>query len=244
MSTRDRRVTLALKWHHLDNLSAQEVRDRFEREGIGDYRVSTIRDYLNEEPKEEVIEQIEQEQADVRLQIAEREERLYERAREAEFEATEDRSISRVVPKTERVSTDRVQPLIWPDWEIVEPGDSDRPEWATERDVIIRFLDRETQVHPGEEYPLQAVDGSPRYTSEFDGLRRDQPDQKARAMARQEQSSHLESKGEALGVYTDHIELDGTLKTESSVGVDEETKELARELFAARYDQEGDDGNE
>lgn len=245
-SARDRRVTLALKWHYLDNLAPEEVRDRMEAEGYGDYTTSTIRDYLNEEPKEAVIEQIENEQADVRLQIAEREERMYNRAREAESKATEDEPIKRVVPQTGTVPRDRDTPMRWPEWEVVEPGDDRRPNWAEDRDVVIEFHDdgRTRRLRPGEEYPLRAIDGSPKYTTEMVGLERDVPDQKARAMARQEQSSHLQAKGDALGVYTEHIELNGAIETESTVGVDEETKELARELLATRYDQEEMDVDE
>ncbi|WP_434531032.1 hypothetical protein ACODNH_05315 [Haloarcula sp. NS06] len=241
MSNRDRRVTLALKWHHLDNLSVGEIRDRFEAEGIGSYTRSTIRDYLNDEPADAVIEQIEKEHANVRLQIAEREERMFQRAREAEAEATEDEPIVRVVPKTDRVSDDRESPMQWPAWEIVEPSDEDWPEWATERDVIIRFTDDTTDVFPGEEYPLRAVDGSPKYTKEFDGLRRDQDDFKGQAMARNEQSKHLEAKGEALGVYKDRVEVEGSLETDSTVAVDDETKAALREALRARYDQEDTD---
>jgi len=208
MSTRDRRVTLALKWHHLDHLSVKEIQDRFEAEGIGSYARSTIRRYLNEQSAEEVKEQIRERHADVRLQIAEREERLYQRAREAEAQATEDRPIVRVVPKTERVSRDRATPQSVQDWEVVDPDDPEYPEWATERDIIIRFTEQTRSVEPGGEYPVQAVDGSPRYTKEFAGLQREQPDQKARAMARQEQSAHLEAKGEILGVYETDINLD------------------------------------
>jgi hypothetical protein len=243
MSTKQRRVTLALKWHHLDNLGVGEIKDRFEDEGIGSYARSTIRGYLNEEPAEEVLEQIEQEHANTRLQIAEREEELYQRARKAESKALEDEPIVRVVPKTDTVSTDRESPLTWPAWEIVEPGDEDWPEWATERDVIIRFLDRETSVMPGESYPLRAVDGSPRYTKEFDGLERDRPDLKGQAMARQEQSKHLQAKGEALGVYKDRLEVEGSLETDSEVTVDDDTKELLRETLRQRYQQGGDDDN-
>ncbi|QHS17914.1 hypothetical protein GWK26_12570 [haloarchaeon 3A1-DGR] len=213
MSTRERRVTLALKWHHLDNLSAGEVRDRFEREGIGDYALSTIRDYLNEQPKEEVLEAIEQEHADVRLQIAEREERMYRRAREAEAAATEDEPIRRTVPKTDTVPADRESPMPWPAWEIVEPDDPDRPEWAEERDIVIRFdEDHRTQVMPGEPYPVRSIDGSPTYTTEMVGLERDVDDLKQQAMARQEQSSHLQAKGDVLGVYSEKIELEGDLE--------------------------------
>jgi len=241
MSTRQRRVTLALKWHHLDNLSVEEIQERFEQEGIGSYVQSTIRDYLNDEPAEEVIEQIEKEHANVRLQIAEREERMFQRARDAEADATEDEPIVRVVPKTDAVDTDREQPMTWPEWEIVDVADEDYPDWATERDIIIRFTDATTQVNPGEEYPLRAVDGSPRYTKEFDGLRRDQDDLKGQAMARSEQSKHLEAKGEALGVYKDRVELEGSIETDSTVAVDDETKAALREALRARYDQEDTD---
>ena len=229
MTKRDRRVTLALKWHYLDNLNVDEIRDRFEREGIGSYARSTVRGYLNEEPKEAVIEQIEQEHADVRLQIAEREERLYQRAREAESQAVEDQPIVRVVPKTERVPRDRQNPRRVQDWEAVDVDDEDFPEWATERDVIIRFVDGRTNVSPGEEYPVQAVDGSPRYTKELAGLERDQPDLQGQAMARQEQSAHLEAKGEVLGIYSTDINLDVEGELDTTVSFDEETAAAIRE---------------
>ena len=234
MSTRDRRVTLALKWKHLDNLDVDEIQDRFEAEGIGSFARSTVRGYLNEAPKEEVIEQIEQEHADVRLQIAEREERLYQRAREAEVQAVEDQPIIRVVPKTERVPRDRQNPRHVQDWETVDPDDEDYPEWATDRDVIIRFVDGMTGVRPGEEYPVQAVDGSPRYTKEFDGLERDQPDLKGQAMARQEQSSHLQAKGDVLGVYSTEINM----SVDKTHDLDEETREMLRGALRKRR---GDD---
>lgn len=239
-SPRDRRVTLALKWKYLDNLDVEEIQERFEQEGYGSYAGSTIRGYLNEEPKEEVIEQIENEQADVRLQIAEREERMYQRSRSAESKATKDEPVIRVVPKTDRVPGDRESPLTWTGWEFVDPDDGDWPEWAEARDVIIRFTDDTRQLHPGEAYPLKAVDGSPRYTKEFDGLERDQPDLQGQQMARQEQSSHLQAKGDVLGVYKDRLEVEGSLETESTVGLDDETKEIARDVLAERYG--GDDG--
>jgi len=237
-SRRDRRVTLALKWHYLDNLSPQEIRDRFEEEGIGDYATSTVRRYLNEQPAEEVLEQIEAEHANVRLQIAEREERMFQRAREAESQATEDQPIKRVVPQTQTARETEIVNA----WEFVEDPDA-RPDWATERDVIIRFTDEEREVLEGQQYPIQALDGSPRYTTEFAGLERDVDDLQGQAMARQEQTQHLQAKGDVLGVYKDRVELEGSLETESTVGVDDDTKELARELLAARYDQEGDDGD-
>jgi hypothetical protein len=229
MSTRDRRVQLALKWHHLDNLDIDEIRDRFEQEGIGSFARSTVRGYLNEKPKDEVLEAIEQRHADVRLQIAEREERMYQRAREAETQATEDEPIIRVVPKTERVPGDRQSPRRVPAWETIDVDDEDCPEWATERDVVIRFTGSETEVRPGEEYPIQAVDGSPRYTKEFAGLERDQPDHKAQAMARQEQSSHLEAKGDVLGVYSTDINMNVDGELDTTVSFDEETAAAIRE---------------
>ena len=229
MSTRDRRVHLALKWHYLDNLDVEEIQDRFETEGIGSYARSTIRDYLNEEPKDAVIEQIEQEHADVRLQIAEREERMYQRAREAESEATQDEPIKRVVPQTTRVSTDRETSIQVPDWEVLDEDDPDRPDWATPRDVIIEFPGGRRRVMPGEEYPVQAVDGSPKYTTEMVGLRREQPDLKQQAMARQEQSSHLEAKGDVLGVYSTDINMNVDGELDTTVSLDEETAATIRE---------------
>jgi NAD-dependent DNA ligase len=229
MTTRQRRVTLALKWHHLDNLSVEEIQERFEQEGIGSYVQSTIRDYLNDDPAEEVIEQIEQEHANVRLQIAEREERMFQRARDAEADATEDEPIVRVVPKTDTVDTDREGPMQWPAWEIVEPGDPDRPEWADERDVIIRFTNETRELYAGERYPLRELDGSPKYTKEFDGLRREQDDLKGQAMARSEQSKHLEAKGEALGVYSTDINMQVDGDVDHSVELDEETAAAIRE---------------
>ncbi|WP_254768223.1 hypothetical protein [Salinilacihabitans rarus] len=243
MSTKQRRVTLALKWHYLDNLSVEEIQQRFEDEGIGSYARSTIRGYLNEDPADEVLEMIEEEHANTRLQIAEREERLYQRAREAESRALTDEPIQRVVPQTDRVPADRESPMTWQDWEYVDPDDEDWPEWAEERDIIIRFTDQKRQLMPGEEYPLRAVDGSPKYTTEFVGLERDVDDLKGQSMARREQSQHLQAKGDVLGVYKDRVEIDGAIETESTVGLDEETKEIAREVLRERY-TEGDDGDE
>jgi hypothetical protein len=229
MSTRDRRVTLALKWHHLDNLDIDEIRERFEREGIGSFARSTIRGYLNEQPKEEVLEAIEAEQANVRQQIADREERKHRRAREAEARATEDRPIKRVVPATGQVSTDREYPLSWPDWETIDVDDPDHPEWASERDVIIRFTNETRRIQPGEQYPLQAIDGSPKYTTEFCGLERDQPDQQARSSLRREQSDHLQAKGNVLGVYSTDINMNVDGELDTTVSLDEATAAAIRE---------------
>ncbi|AXR80798.1 hypothetical protein [Natrarchaeobaculum sulfurireducens] len=219
MSTKERRVTLALKWKHLDNLEVSEIRDRFEEEGIGDYAESTIRGYLSEEPAEEVLEMIEQEHANTRLQIAEREERMYQRAREAESKAVEDQPIKRVVPQTKYCKKNDGA-IEMPAWEFVDPGDDDWPDWAEEDDVIIRFLEDETRlVEPGDEYPLRSFDGSPRYTTEFVGLERDVDDLQGQAMARQEQSSHLKAKGDVLGVYQENINLSGEVETSGEFSV-------------------------
>lgn len=230
MTTRDRRVTLALKWHYLDNLSPQEVRDRFEREGIADLTVSTIRDYLNEEPKEAVLEQIEQEHADTRLQAAERFERLYQTATEDHEElAVEDEPIKRTVPQTAKVPGDRESPLWWDDWEVLDADDPERPGWAVNRDIIIRFTDGTRKLSPGEEYPVQSVDGTPKYTTEMVGLRRDVPDLMQRQGARQEMANHMRQKADVLGVYSTDINLDVDGELETSVSLDEDAAAAIRD---------------
>ncbi|WP_052367758.1 hypothetical protein [Haloferax sp. ATB1] len=209
MSKREQRVTRALKWHYLDNDDVEAIQRRFEETGHGSFAKSTIRKYLNEEPSDEVIRMIEEEHANARLQIAEREERMWQRAREAEDEATEDVPIKRVVPQTKYCSGDQGV-FRMPAWEFVDPGDDDWPEWAEEGDVIIRFIAAERTVEPGDEYPLQAFDGSPKFTTEFVGLKRDEPDFDGERAARMEQSQHLQAKGNALGVYKDRVELSGS----------------------------------
>lgn len=248
MSTRERRVTLALKWKHLDNLDIDEIIDRFEETGHGSFARATVRGYLNEEPADAVLEQIEQKHANVRLQIAEREERMYQRAREAEAKATEDEPIKAAAPKTSIVRHEE-EPLRVSDWERLPPDDDRRPEWATERDTIVMFVDGDRRLQSGDEYPKGARRGGaparagtfPQFYRATVGIRRDQPDLKQQAMARQEQSSHLQSKGDVLGVYKDRVELEGSLETESTVAVDDETKGALREVLQARYDQGGDD---
>lgn len=248
MSTRERRETLALKWHHLDNLDVKEIQERFEQEGIGSYAKSTIRSYLNSDPADEVLEQIEQEHANVRLQIAEREERMFQRAREAEAEATEDEPIKAAAPKMSIVRHEE-EPLRVSEWERLPPGDDRRPEWAEDRDTIVMFVDGDRRLQAGDEYPKGARRGGaparsgtfPQFYRATIGIHRDQPDQKAKAMARQEQSSHLQAKGDALGVFKDRVELEGSLETESTVAVDDETKAALREALRARYDQEDTD---
>jgi len=229
MSTRERRVTLALKWKHLDNLDIEEIQDRFEETGHGSFTRSTIRNYLNEEPADAVLEQIEEEHANVRLQIAEREERMYQRAREAETTATKDEPIKRVVPKTRVCKSERGR-FTMDCWEFLDPDDEDWPEWAEEGDVIIRFLDDGQEViEPGDEYPVQAFDGSPKYTTEFAGMKRDVDDPKQQAMARKEQSSHLQAKGDVLGVYQTDINMTVDGGVDHSVELDSETAAAIRE---------------
>lgn len=243
MSKRDHRVTLALKWHYLDNLTANEIRDRFEREGIGDYTTSTVRDYLNEEPKEAVIEQIEQQHANVRLQSAERFERLYQRACEAEAEASRDEQIIAMRPKMRTVSQEdggfRVA-----DWEVVPPGDGRRPEWADEHDVIVEFTDDTRYLEPGDEYPAGARQAGkparpgtqPEYRKAVVGMDRDVDDPKAEAMARSEQAKYQREKGDVLGVYSTDINMTVDGDIDHSVELDAETAAAIREADLQRGD--------
>lgn len=236
MSTRDRRVTLALKWHHLDNLSPKEVRDRFEDEGIGDFALSTIRDYLNEEPAEEVLEQIEQEHANVRLQSAERYERLFQRARQAEREATRDEWVEAAEPVMDRVA-EYEEPLRVADWERVPPGDDRRPEWADERDTVVVFVDDDRHLQAGEEYPAGARRGGqparpgtfPEFRTSRVALERDVSDPKAEAMARQEQARYQEQKGDVLGVYSTDVNLNVDGEMETTLSLDETAAAAIRE---------------
>lgn len=239
MSTRERRVTLALKWHHLDNLSVEQIQDRFEADGIGSFAKSTVRKYLNEEPAEAVLEQIENEHANTRLQAAERYERLYQQAREDHDElAVEDEPVRRVVPQTAQVPADRDSPMMWDDWELVDEDDPERPVWATERDVVIRFTSGRCQLMPGEEYPVKSVDGSPKYTTEMIGLERDVPELTQRQSARSEMSQHLRQKADVLGVYSTDINLDVDQTTVHELGEDE--KDLALETLRELQEAESE----
>ena len=210
--TREHRVTLAVKWRYLDHLRPQEIVERFQEEGYNITSVSTVNDYLSESPKEEVLEQIEKQHVDTRLQIAEREEHLYQRAREDEQRAVQDVPIKRVIPQTGRVR-EKDAPMEYPRWEFVEPGDDDWPVWADDDDTIIRFLDETVLLEAGEPFPARGLDGKPKYTSEFAGLERDQPHLQGRQAARYEQSAHLENKGEVLGIYEETINLDADVET-------------------------------
>lgn len=238
--TREQRVTLALKWRHLDGCDIEEIRDRFEEEGYGRPSRRTVHDYLDEEEAEDVLDQIKEKHAETRLQIAEREESMFRRARADEVRAVRDEPIKRVVPQTGKVKTDRETPMSWPDWEVIDPGDEDFPEWASERDIVIRFLDRTREIMPGEEYPLRSVDGTPKYTTEMVGLERDQPDLQQRSMTRREQSQHLQAKGQVLGVYEEHINLE----VEEERTISEEDKGEIVEAIENLRDGDVDDGGE
>jgi len=234
MTTRDRRVNLALKWHHLDNLDVGEIQDRFEREGIGSYAESTIRSYLNESPeKEEVLQAIEQEHANIRLQAAERYERLFQEAREDQELAVEDEPVLAMVPKMEVNQGD--DELRVSDWERLEAGDDGRPEWATERDVVIRFTNDARHIQPGEKYPAGAERGqTPEYRKAVVGLKRDQPDRVGRSFARQEAAGHLHEKAEVLGAYEEDINLSVSGEVDHDHdhehSLDEDTKEIIDDL--------------
>lgn len=236
MSTRERRVTLALKWRHLDNLSTEEIQDRFEEEGIGSFARSTIRGYLNEAPKEEILEQIEQQHANVRLQSAERYEQLYQRAREAECEATRDEQIQAMVPQMRTVSESE-EPVHVSDWERVPPGDDRRPKWADEHDVIVVFTDGDHYLDAGAEYPAGARRGGfparagtfPEFRPATIGLERDVADLQGQAMARQEQAKYQEQKGDVLGIYSTDVNLSVDGEMEKTISLDEEAAAAIRE---------------
>lgn len=212
MSRRERRVNLAVKYHYLDNLSAEEIRDRFEREGVADLTTSTIRDYLSEKPKEAVLDAIDAEHAHVREQAAERFERLYQDARADEALAVEDQSITALVPVMEANSRDT--PVEVHHWTELESDDDAWPEWARERDTIIEFDDDAWRtIQPGEEYPVGAQHGwTPQYREVVVGVRRDQPDRVGRSFARQEAASHLEQKAEVLNAYEENVTIEGEIE--------------------------------
>jgi|GEM_PF-4506781 len=236
MATYERRVTLALKWHHLDNLSPEEIRERFVDEGIGEYALSTIRGYLNSEPADEVIEQIEQEHANVRLQSAERYERLYQRAREAEAEATRDEKITAMVPKMRTVS-EHEDGLRVADWERAPPGDGRRPDWADDRDTIVVFVTDDRYLEAGQEYPAGARRGGyparpgtlPEFRPATIGLERDVDDPKGQAMARKEQASYQREKADVLGVYSTDINMTVDGEMETTLSLDAEAAAAIRE---------------
>jgi hypothetical protein len=204
--TREWRVHLANKWSYLDNLTAETIADKFEDEYDIDITPRTVYNYLSEEEAEAVEDRINKEHANTRLQIADREERLYQRAREAEANATVEAPIKRVFPRVEQRRVDR-DPMAHPTWEFISPDHPEWPEWATPgRDAPIVFTDDTTRVQPGEKYPVEGIDGEPKYTTELVGVET-VPNEKARAFRRGEQSDHLEAKGEILNLYEENVNL-------------------------------------
>lgn len=249
----ERRVTLALKWYYLENLDLDEIRDKLLEAGFenphsddGRYSRETIQDYVNSKPGEEVREQIQQEHAHTRLQVADRQEQLYQRARQAETEATRDEPIVGMVPKTKKVDGRLKNPKRIPyDWEEVQPEDDDWPEWADpDLDTIIRFTEGSRMIEPGARYPLKNYLGEPEYTKEVKGLRRGEPDTTQRSFLRQEQQSHLTAKGEAMGIYEETINLQGDLGIEAEVEVPSELVEAVIGASHNRLSTGSDDGGE
>ncbi|EMA42672.1 hypothetical protein [Halococcus saccharolyticus] len=217
--SRERRAHIARKLHFLDGWSAEAIADHFEEEGIADIKPRTVRKYFKDSDAEETIEKVRDRMAEEDLRIAESLQRKHDRAREAEANADKEVPIQRVFPETEQVRRDRVSDFEWTEWEQIEPGDADWPEWATPgRDVLIRFTGRTTIVQPGERYPIKGIDGEPKYTTEFVGLE-EVRNEKARAFRREEQAEHLEKKAQVLGIEDNELDVNvgGSIDLEHSV---------------------------
>jgi transposase len=226
--TYEQRRTYAIRWHYLDNLSNKEIRQRFRDMGIGDLSRETVSKYVNSEPGEEVLERIRDEHAETRLQIADRNERLYHEARQDKEQlARTEEAITAMRPETEFNDSD--VPWTVRDWEVLDESADDHPDWADpDLDVAIRFTDDTRTVQPGQEFYVADPAGEPTYESVVVGVERDVPDRVARSYAREEQSEYMTAKGEALGVYEheQHINVDADVDTE--VEVDEATAEAIR----------------
>ena len=237
-SAYERRVTLALKWHHLENLSNGEIRQRFIDEGHGEFTPDTISRYLNSKPAEEVMEQIHNEQAHVREQSAERFERKYERARQAEARATRDEPIIAIRPNTARNRNEF--PIDVSDWRVLDASDPTFPEWATDRDTIIEFIDGTRSIEVGQQYYPKNPAGEPEYHKEVVGLRRDQPDLNQQRAQRYEQLKHQAEKAEVLGAYEEqhHHTHEGSIAVGELSAEQEETFE---ELTGAPGSDQGSD---
>lgn len=255
-SKHERRKTLALKWYHLDHLTIPEVQERLYEEGYvshhGDdpyFTERTIKGWINSKESEEVLQAVRERHADAREQIAERHEQLYERARSAEFQATEDDWVVGLVPVEDQVDGRRSSPKDIPySWEVVEPGEplpDSAPVGADpDMDTIIRITDGWESVEPGGTYPKRDWKGDPVYTKEIVGIARDEADLTQRSFLRQEQSSHLRQKGEALGVYEEEITLSGELDINTEVSVPDQVIQAvikASQSNLAGEDQEGEE---
>jgi len=233
----ERRRNLVLKWYHLDNITEiEDLQDKLEQEGYKRVASSTIRKYIHyDEAGEETMEKVREKHADARLQIAEKLDNKHERARAAEEEATRDVSIEAVVPATTKADGRRNQVRVPYGWERIDPDDPDYPEWAQDRDTPIRILPQEeTIVEGGEHYPVTDPFNQPKYTTQMVGIERDVPDRKSRSFLRQEQTDHLETKADVLGVTEDRIELGGSVSIEHEIEVPDEIVEAIRQASEHR----------
>ena len=228
----ERRVTLALKWFHLDHLTISDIQDKLLEEGYesphsddGRFSERTIKKWINSQESEEVLEQVRQRHANAREQIAERHEDLYQRARSAENQATKDIPIKGLAPVEDKVDGRLESPkTIDYSWRVVQPGEelpASAPEGADpERDTIIEIDPTgSTVMEPGAKYPKMDWKGEPEYEVQTVGVRRDEADRTQRSFLRQEQSSHLREKGEVMGVYEEEIKLSGSLDISQEVTV-------------------------
>ena len=219
-SKREQRVTLAVKWFHLDHLEVEEIRERFIQQGYGEFTKRTIRRYLDDSEAEAVREQIREQHADVRLQVAERDEQLYKRARRSEFVATDDEEIVGLQPEWD--VNDSLTRTWVRGWQKIGPEHPEWPEWADPAlDTIIDFGAADVKIKPGEKYYLADPVGNPIYQKTSVGLRRDQPDLSERRSARYEQGKHLDAKAKILGAYDDSL----TIQHEGEVSMDVELPE-------------------
>lgn len=223
-ASREHRVTLALKWSLLDDLGVSEIREKFVENGYGEYAESTIRDYLADEEKDEVLEQITAKRAKVRARAIERHERKHKRARQAEEDSYERDEVVGMVPQT-RVHTGD-EPIQYPAWEPLP--EAEYPPEATPHDKRIRFTGDTRTVEPGTEIPERHPDGAPKYEADVVAVRRIE-DSTERSFLRREQSHHLEQQGEAGNIYEDNVNLDIDGDLDATVELDEETAAAIRE---------------
>jgi len=242
----ERRRNLVLKWYHLDNIkNIEELRERLEQHGYMKVSASTIRNYLHyDEMGEETMEKVRERHADARLQIAEKLDSKHDRARASEEQATRDVPIKAVVPATTKADGRRNQVTVPYGWERIEPGESDYPSWAEDRDTPIRILpEEETRVEGGEHYPVTDPFNQPKYTTQMVGIERDVEDHKSRSFLRQEQTDHLETKADVLGVTEDKIELGGSVSIEHDIDVPDEIVEAIQQAAEHRLanPEEGED---
>lgn len=202
------RVHRAVKWNILDQMEVDEIQQKFRDEYDIDLTEDTIRGYLNSTPAEEVIETVRKRNAHTREQVMDREEGAYWRAREDEKRATEAVAVKAARPWAEENDTGAAKDVL--DWEVIDHDDPEAPDWATEDDIVITFLDETTTVAPGEQYYQPDPAGNPQYKIVPVGIERDIPDLSARKSLRQEQRQHLEAKGDAAAIYEENVNVEVT----------------------------------